>query len=129
MESNDYEVKWHIENKVAIFNQYQEATLQNVQNMIHATNQLINSSSQDKVPIIVNVSGMTGSRANIKDISREFREGRSEKWGFTIVIGANRAVKFLARIFFELAKIEIRFASDLDEAMQILYRIYPNLLD
>lgn len=127
MENKDYEIRWLIENEVALFIEYQEATVENVASMINATNQLISSSPRDKVPIIVNVSGMKGSPTNISAIAREFRGSRSEKWGFTIVIGAEGIVKFLAQIFFQLGRIEIRFASNMDEALQILYRIYPNL--
>jgi len=128
MENTPFEVKWYIENKVALFLQYQEATLDNVDNMIQATNQLIQSSPQNKVAVIVNISGMKGNQSSISAIARHFQQTRSAKWGFTVIIGAeNMVVKFLGQIFFQLGRIEVRFADDIDDAMAILYRIDPDL--
>ena len=128
MQNTACEVKWHIENKVAPFTQYQEATLVNVDEMIQAGNTLINSSPQDKVAMIVNISGMRGNQSNISAIARRFQQMRSDKWGFTVIIGAESStVKFLGQIFFRLGRIEVRFADDINGAMNIFKRIDPDL--
>lgn len=128
MQNTAFEVKWHIENKVVLFLQYQEATLDNVDDMIQAVNQLIDSSPQDKVAVIVNISGMMGNQSAIGAIARRFQQTRSDKWGFTVIIGSeNAVVKFLGQIFFRLGRIEVRFAKDIHGAMEILNRIDPDL--
>lgn len=130
MQNTPFDMKWYIENKIALFLQYQEATLDNVDAMIQAVNQLLDSSPQNKVAVIVNISGMKGNQSSISAIARRFQQTRSDKWGFTVVIGAeNRVVKFLGQIFFQLGRVEVRFADDLDGAMAILHRIDPDLPD
>ncbi|MCL4255999.1 MAG: hypothetical protein KJ043_19735, partial [Anaerolineae bacterium] len=57
-----FDIQWHIENKVILFLQHQEATLHNVDEMIQAVNQLIASSPRNKVAVIVNISGMKGNQ-------------------------------------------------------------------
>ncbi|MDX2076750.1 MAG: hypothetical protein SFZ02_09990 [bacterium] len=128
MENKDYEAKWFIENKVVLFTQYRdEGTLEQVITMITAANALIDSSPNDKIPVLVDVTNIKTSRNNMSAVTREFRYSRSKKWGFTIVIGAEGIVKFFAQVFFQLAGIEIKLAKDMDEAVAILYRLYPDL--
>ena len=128
MENKDYEAKWFIQDKVALFTQYRdEGTLEQVITMITAANVLLESSPNDKIPVIVDVSAIKSSGNNMGAVTREFRYSRSKKWGFTIVIGAEGIVKFLAQVFFQLAGIEIKLAKDMDEAIAILYRLYPDL--
>jgi hypothetical protein len=128
VENKDYEVKWFIENKVAMFLQYHdEGTLEQVTTMITAANAFIESSPNDKIPIIVDVSAIKSSGNNMGAVTREFRYSRSKKWGFTIVISADSFLKFFAKVFFQMAGIEIKLAKDMDEAVAILYRLYPDL--
>jgi len=127
MENNDYEIRWLIDNEVVLYTQHVETTLENVETLINAINDFVDTSKRDKVPVIVIAKSVTGSRVPISGVARKFQTMSSNKWGFTIVIGAEGIVKFLAQILFQLARIEVRFASDIDEALAILYRIYPNL--
>jgi hypothetical protein len=127
MENKDYEAKWLIENAVVLYTQYVETTLENVDTLITAINALIDTTDRDIVPVIVDARSVKGSRVPINGVARKFQTMRSDRWGFTIVIGAEGVVKFLAQILFQLSRIEARFANNIDDAMQILYRIYPDL--
>jgi SpoU rRNA methylase family enzyme len=129
MSNGDYEVKWLIENRVALYVQHVETTLDNVEVMINAINDFIASSPQNKVPIIADVKRVKGENVPITGVIRRFQKLRSDKWGFTIAIGAQGIVTFLAQLLFQLGRVEVRFAKDLDEALDILYRMYPDLRD
>jgi hypothetical protein len=127
VQTQEFSVTWLIKNRVGFFKQYTEATIENVNRMIDAANALINSSPHDKVAMIIDASGMEGNSAYIADIIKEFREKRADKWGFTVVIGAEGVIKFFAQLFFRVARIEARLADNIEEALDILRRIYPDL--
>ena len=127
MENKDYEISWLIENEVVLYTQYAETTLENVETLITAINGLVDTSKRDKVPVIVIAKSVKGSNVPITGVARKFQTMSSNKWGFTIVIGAEGIVRFLAQILFQLVRIEVRFAKDVDEALNVLYRIYPDL--
>lgn len=127
MSNQDYEVKWLIENEVALYIQNIETTLENVDVLINAINDFIASSPKHKVPIVVDVKQVQGKDVPITGVIRKFQKMRSDKWGFTIAIGAQGIVTFLAQLLFQLGRVEVRFAKDIDEGLDILYRMYPNL--
>jgi len=123
----DYEVRWVIPNEVALLVQNRDMTIPQIVTMINEVNQLLESSPHEKLPVIVDGSNMKSTSNNIGDVLKEFRTVRSEKWGFTVVVGAQGVIKFFAQLILQLARVEVRLAKDMDEAIEIIYRVNPSL--
>ncbi|MDX2078408.1 MAG: hypothetical protein SFZ02_18390 [bacterium] len=123
----NYIVKWVIENEVAMFTQYTDLSLEAGGEMIREISQLLDTSPKAKIPIIVDATRITARMHNIFDSIKMFRKMRSEKWGFTIVIGDKGITKLIAQTVLQIARVEVRFAKDMTEALDILYRIEPSL--
>jgi hypothetical protein len=127
MENIEYELKWYIENEVLILTQFHGEGIEQAIAMMSEANGLIDSSPNEKVPVIIDVSKIMTPQKDMNAVIQKFRTGRSKKWGFTVVIGAEGIIKFFAQLFFQFSGIEVRLAKNMDEALEILYRVNPNL--
>jgi hypothetical protein len=123
----DYSVEWLIENEVVLVTQYQEFTIDIGAAMVRDASALMNTSSKAKVPFVVDARRVPGRIYNVFEALKMFRDNRTDKWGFTIAIGDKNAVQFVVQSVMQLTRIELRFAKDIDEALEILYRIDPTL--
>ncbi len=122
-----YSIEWLIENEVIHVIQLKHWTLEVAGWMVRDASILMDSTNKEKVPIIVDGSRVPPFMYNIIDANRMFRANKSDKWGFTIVVGEKNFTQFVAQTMLQLARIELRFTGSLDEALNVLYRIYPNL--
>jgi len=129
MENPDYEIKWYTENKVLLLTQFHGGGIEQAIAMMSEANHIIDASPTEKIPVIIDVSRIKTPQQDMNAVISEFRSGRSKKWGFTVVIGAEGIIKFFAQLFFQLSGIEVRLAKDMDEGLAILHRVYPNLPD
>jgi hypothetical protein len=125
--ADGYEVKWLVENEVVWMIQKHDLPIAELVEMIEAVNNLMITSSHEKVPVIVDGSMMKNTTGNISEIIKKFRTVRSDKWGFTVVIGAQGVIKFFVQLVLQLARVEVRMAKDMDEAIGILRHVYPDL--
>lgn len=125
--SDGYEVKWLIDNEIVWMVQKHDLPIPELMNMIKAVNDLMATSPREILPVIVDGSQMITTANNISEIIKQFRNVRSDKWGFTVVIGASGIIKFFVQLVLQLARVEVRMARNMDEAIEILRRIYPNL--
>jgi hypothetical protein len=123
----DYKAMWLIDNEVAFMGQYRELTVAEGANMIGDTSALMDSCDKEKVPVIVDATRITAKMHNIFETFKMFRETHSQKWGFTIVMGEKGITRMIAQFVLQVARIELRFAKDMDEALEILYRVMPEL--
>jgi hypothetical protein len=123
----NYIVKWIIENEVAMLTQYVDIDIQAAGVMITEVSKLLDTSPKTKIPIIVDVTRISARMHNVFDGIRTFRQTRSDKWGFTIIIGDKGITKLIAQTVLQIARVEVRFAKDMEEALGILYRVEPNL--
>lgn len=127
MSNPNYEIRWYIPNQVALLVQHNDMSIEEIVKMLEETNQLIATSPLPKVSVIVDGSKMSTTKANIGQVVKEFRAARSDKWGFTVVVGAKGIIQFVAQLILQLARVEVRLAKDMDEALDMLYRMYPDL--
>jgi len=127
IENEYYSITWHIENEVIHVIQLKDWTLEVAGWMVRDASTLMDSTQKDKVPIIVDGSRVPPHLYNVIEANKMFRANKSDKWGFTIIVGEKNFTQFVAQTMLQLAKIELRFTRNIDEALNILYRIYPNL--
>ncbi|HRF98816.1 MAG TPA: hypothetical protein PLZ51_26585 [Aggregatilineales bacterium] len=123
----NYAVKWVIENEVAMFTQYTDLSIEAGGEMIREISNLLDTSPKAKIPIIVDATRITARMHNVFESIKMFRKMRSDKWGFTIVIGDKGITKLIAQTVLQIARVEVRFAKNVEEALEILYRIEPDL--
>ncbi|HRF96343.1 MAG TPA: hypothetical protein PLZ51_14155 [Aggregatilineales bacterium] len=87
------------------------------------------------VHTITNATQAKSIPKNTPAILNEFKNTKLETTGFSVVITTNPLIRFLSQFLLKLFRLELRFASDLDDAMVILGRmdntipIDPRLLD
>ena len=87
------------------------------------------------VHTITNATQAKSIPKNTPAILNEFKNTKLETTGFSVVITTNPLIRFLSQFLLKLFRLELRFASDLDDAMLILGRmdntlpIEPTLLD
>ncbi|MCL4255998.1 MAG: hypothetical protein KJ043_19730 [Anaerolineae bacterium] len=127
MEKQDYEISWLIPNQVALLVQNKDISIEETVKMVEKVNDLLTASDMPKVPVVVDITPMGSTGNNVGQATREFRSARSDKWGFTVVIGAKGVNQFIAQLVLQLARIEVRLAKNMDEALEIVYRIHPNI--
>lgn len=63
----------------------------------------------------------------INQIIKEFKDVQPQDSGFTIIIANNSMTRFFAQMLLRVLRLEVRFAADMEEAMNILRRIDPKL--
>ncbi len=127
METADYEISWLIPNQVALLVQHKDISIEETVKMVEEVNALLATSDMPKVPVIVDITSMGSTGANIGQVTKEFRSARSDKWGFTVVIGAKGVNQFIAQLVLQLARVELRLAKNMEEALEMLYRVHPEL--
>ncbi|MDZ4672656.1 MAG: hypothetical protein SH821_17480 [Phototrophicales bacterium] len=127
MKTEEYEVRWLIENEAVLLIQYKDMTVQQLGNMIREVGDLLAQSEKPKIPVVVDGTHMKATTNNMGQVVKEFRNVRSEKWGFTIVIDSKGIIKFIAQVILQVARVEVKFAGDMKEALDILYRMDPTL--
>lgn len=127
MEKQDYEISWLIPNRVALLVQNKDISIEETVRMVEEVNTLLGDSDAPKLPVVVDITPLGSTGNNVGQATREFRSARSDKWGFTVVIGAKGVNQFIAQLVLQLARIEVRLAKDMNDALEILYRIHPDL--
>jgi hypothetical protein len=127
MKTEEYEVRWLIENEAVLLTQYKDMTVEQLGNMVRAVGQLLEQSSKAKIPVVVDGRQMHSTTNNMGQVVKEFRSNRSEKWGFTIVVDSKGILKFITQVILQVARVEVKFAGDMKEALSILYRIDPTI--
>ena len=127
MENQDYEVRWLIPDQVVLMVQKTNLDVDGLMNMVADVNTLLETSSNSKIPIIVDSSAVKQTNANIGQVVEKFRSVRSDKWGFTVIIGAKGVIQFMAQLVLQLARVEVRMTSTMENALEILYRMHPEL--
>jgi hypothetical protein len=125
--NDDFEIRWLIKDEVALLVQKRDLTIPRIVEMLTQVNDLLDSSATPKLAVIVDGSAMKGTSNNVSDVVKEFRTVRSNKWGFTVVVGAQGIIKFFAQLILQLARVEVRLAKNMDEALEVLYRVNPSL--
>lgn len=64
----------------------------------------------------------------INQIIKEFKDVKPESSGFTIIIANSSVTRFFAQMLLRVLRLEVRFAVDMDEALDILRRVDTTLL-
>lgn len=64
----------------------------------------------------------------INQIIKEFKDIQPEDSGFTIIIANNSVTRFFAQMLLRVLRLEVRFAIDMEEALNILRRVDTTLL-
>ena len=124
----DYSVSWLIENEVVLMVLNSDIELTTGVQMLQDVATLMESSSHEKVHVIADASKTTSRMHNINETMQTFRGNRSPKWGFTVIIGGGGFTQLIAQIIFQISRIEVRFAKNQSTALEILYRIAPDLI-
>lgn len=127
MENQDYEVRWFIPDQVILMVQKTNLDVAGVMKMVADVNTLLETTSNTKIPIIVDSSAVKQMNANIGQVVKEFQTIRSDKWGFTVIIGAKGVIQFMAQLVLQLSRVEVRMTSSMEDALEILYRVHPEL--
>lgn len=122
----EYEIKWHITNRVAILTQFVDMTMPANIAMIHEMNRLLANSPYPKIPVIV-VTHIDKTRNGLNPVVKMFREGRSDKWGYTVVVGAKGGIRFIAQVIIKLAWVQMSLADSIEDAYAILRHHDPTL--
>ncbi|MCU0480418.1 MAG: hypothetical protein MUE54_04310 [Anaerolineae bacterium] len=123
----DYKTVWLIENDVVLMIPYGDLTPNDGVKMIQSASDLINTSLKDKVAVIADITHLSSPAPNIIEAFKLFKN-RSPKWGFTIIIGQKDLKRIIAQAVLQTARVDVRFAKDMNEALQILYRVVPELV-
>lgn len=122
----EYEIKWYLFNRVAILTQFVDMTMPANIAMIHEMNQLLAVSPHAKIPVIV-VTHLNKTRNGLNQVVTMFREERSEKWGYTVVVGARGGIRFIAQVIVKLAWVQMSLTDTVEEAYAILRHHDPTL--
>lgn len=125
--NDDFEIRWIVQDEVGLLVQKRDLAIPRIVEMLTQVNEMLDLSANPKLAVIVDGTAMSGTTNNISDVIKEFRNVRSDKWGFTVVVGASGIIKFFAQLILQLARVEVRLAKTMDEAMEILYRVNPSL--
>lgn len=65
----------------------------------------------------------------INQIIKEFKDVKPADSGFTIIIANSSVTRFFAQMLLRVLRLEVRFAADMEEAMDILRRVDTTLLN
>ena len=94
--------------------------------MIHEMNHLLATSPHPKIPVIV-VTHLNKTRNGLNRVVKMFREERSNKWGYTVVVGARGGVRFIAQVIVKMAWVQMSLTDTVEEAYAILRGQDPTL--
>lgn len=129
MSSEYYTVGWLIEHEVVHVVQLKEWDLEVAGWMVRDASALMDTVNKAKVPIVVDGSRVPSKMYNVIEANKMFKDNRSDRWGFTVVVGEKNFTQFVAQTMLQLARVELRFTGSLDEAISVLYRVDQNLVN
>jgi len=123
----DYKTSWLIENEVVLMTPLGNLSIQDGVKMLKSASALIDQSPQEKVAVIADITKLASSQRSVVEIFRMYKDNRSPKWGFTVIIGEKDLKRIIAQAVLQTARVDVRFAKTIDEALQVLYRVIPQL--
>lgn len=125
----DYKTSWLIENEVVLMTPLGNLSIPDGVKMLQSASALIDQSPHEKVAVIADITKLTSSQRSVVEIFRMYKENRSPKWGFTVIIGEKDLKRIIAQAVLQTARVDVRFAKTINEALQVLYRVNPALAD
>ena len=123
----DYKTSWLIENEVVLMTPLGNLSIPDGVKMLKSASALIDQSPQEKVAVIADITKLASSQRSVVEIFRMYKDNRSPKWGFTVIIGEKDLKRIIAQAVLQTARVDVRFAKTIDEALQVLYRVIPQL--
>jgi len=123
----DYKTSWLIENEVVLMTPLGSLSIPDGVKMLKSASALIDQSPQEKVAVIADITKLASSQRSVVEIFRMYKDNRSPKWGFTVIIGEKDLKRIIAQAVLQTARVDVRFAKTIDEALQVLYRVIPQL--
>jgi len=124
----DYKTVWLIENEVVLMTPLGDLSIAEGAKMLQSASVLIDQSPQDKVAVIADITKLTSSQRSVVEIFRMYKDNRSPKWGFTVIVGEKDLKRIIAQAVLQTARVDVRFAKTVDEALTVLYRVVPHLV-
>lgn len=125
----DYQFGWLIPNEVIYGIQLQDWSMDVVAQFICDASRLMNTTHKSRVPIVFETNNIPSRRYYAFQTHKLFQDNKTDKWGATIIIPSEDRNPFVVRVAFWLARIDLYFARNMDEALDILYGIDPSLAD
>jgi hypothetical protein len=114
-----FEINWYQDQRIIHLRFYGDITIEDVGESTRAVNTFV----QSGVPLVHNIEDMTDVTKfpnNIVKISQQITPIDNTLMGWTIIVGANQIVTFIASTVSQLAQARFRAVKTFDEAAAFL---------
>jgi hypothetical protein len=117
-----YEMTWLVDKRVLYVVLTGELVLDELHELVTQSREMTDNGI-NPVHAIADATRSHSLPKHINGILKEFKQVTPQDTGFTVIIANNALTRFFAQTLLKIMRLEVRFAPNVDEALNILHRV------